>query len=222
VRTAPRLRVHAAVATAAILLACAPAAHASRPASDAERAAIAQLSGISPACLDIAVSTVDPAFAAYGFTGTPGCPDKGNMVGLQAGGAGFRVVAFLSGGEQCPLEGIATPVALDLKICREPPPATYLPLAGTLREQPAKVTLAKKGALSSLVWSSWGGGTAKAKGRFRAPGARKSSAVSVTLSSRITCSTGKRIYTKIKITPPRGVKVPFSKAGRIATCADAG
>lgn len=208
---------------AGLLLVVAPAAHASRPAADAERAALAQLSGISGACLDIAFSTVDPTYAAYGFTGAAGCPDRGNMVVVRVAATGFQVVGFLTGGELCPLDGIATPVALDLKVCKEPPPATYLPDGVTLREQPAKLTLPKKGgALSALDWSSWGGTSAKAKGRYRAAKARKSVSVTVTFSGRVTCTGGKRIYTTLKITAPRGVKAPFAKAGRIATCADVG
>ena len=173
-RAALRRSPRRLAALAALCLAIVPAAGASRPATDGERAALAQLSGINGACLDIAFSTVDPTYAAYGFTGAAGCPNKGNMVAVQGSSTGFKVVGFLTGGELCPLEGIPTPVALDLKVCKEPPPPTYLPDGKVLREQPTKLTLTKKrGSLSVLQWSSWGGPNAKARGKYRAVGARK-------------------------------------------------
>ena len=78
----------------------------------------------------------------------------------------------------------------------------------------------KGGALTSLDWSGWGGATPKAQGRYKAAGGSRSVSVSVTLSARVTCPGGKRIYTKLRIKAPRGVKTPFASAGRWAGCSD--
>ena len=82
------------------------AAQASRPATDPERAALAQLSGFNGACLDIAFSTVDQAFAAYRLSGAAGCPQGDNYVVLRANAAGgYEAVLFVPSGERCPTRG---------------------------------------------------------------------------------------------------------------------
>lgn len=206
----------------ASLLLTPAAAQASRPATEPERAAIAQLSGFNGACLDIAFSTVDQAFAAYRLSGTAGCPQGTNYVVLRANATGsYDAVLFIGAGERCPIAGLTAAVALDLKLCTEPPPESYLPVSKKLRQTPARLALPKKGGtLTSLDWSGWGNTTTKAQGRYKAAGGSRSVSVTVTLSARVTCPGGQRIYTKLRIKAPRGVKTPFASAGRWASCSD--
>ena len=223
VQRSGRRRPALLLALVASLLLAPASAQASRVATDAERDAIARLSGINAACLNIAFSTVDQVFAVYRFTGASGCPQAGNYVVLRASSAGgYEVLLFGSGGERCPIAGVATAVALDLQLCPEPVPETYLPVRGKLRQTPVRLDLPKKGgAITSLDWSGWGSLTATAQGRYRTAGGRRSVSVTVTLSGRVSCPGGQRIYTRLKIKAPRGVKTPFASAGRWAVCSDA-
>ncbi len=209
------------LATAVLLAAVLPA-HASRAPTDAERQAIANSVGIAPQCLDIAISTVDESFAVERPASGAGCSPGNSFVLMRTTGDGrYQPVLFGFGRERCPLAGVETAVAVDLKVCAAPAPKVYVPVSGKFRERPSRLGLSKKRTITNLAWSKWGGTTAQARGRHRKRGSRRPVRVTIRLSGRTTCSDGRRIYTRIRITAPRSARLPFARGGRWAKCAPA-
>lgn len=207
------------VLSGALLLAAPTYAQASRPATQAEHEVITRATGITPACALITFSTVDPSFAVQRLSSAGGCPGGNTYVVMQATAAGaYQASFFGSGRERCPIEGIPTAVAVDLGICAQPPPKVYLTIGKKFSERPSSLRLTKRRTITKLRWSKWGGTTAQARGSYRKSSKKRSVKVTVSLSGRETCSDGRRIYTRIKISAPRGSGLPFARGGRWAKC----
>ena len=108
----------ALVTLAGLLVLAAPAA-ADRPATPTEAAAIA---GGNPACTTVRVSTVDESWAIYYSSGNQNCAGANGVVTVHQVAGRWKVTHENSGYPfVCPIRGIPTAVARDLKLCR---PAT--------------------------------------------------------------------------------------------------
>src|SRR5690348_15126870 len=107
------------LASALLVLALAGTALARRPATDAERAGMASALGFTPQCVTAFVSTVDSSYGKLVPTNASGCAMADGFTVLRhVGGSWVQAWAGSDYGA-CPIEGVPTRVALDLRACRK-------------------------------------------------------------------------------------------------------
>lgn len=218
----------AGVAVLASLL-IATVASASRPATSDELSKMGSQQGLVPACARALVSTVDPMFGRISSTDAPGCNgDEGYGVQKRVGPGWF----FLGNVPKKPLRGcpltspaLATPVAKDLKLCRNPK-AFLLCLPSKKKNKslsPDRVTKVKPRRCSTLAigdpysravnltrvrWRHWGRKVARGRGidkRFFSSRTR----IRVRLKAyrrRRVCN-GDFLYTRVKVRSRRKTRI---------------
>jgi len=175
--SARRLTLFLAVS---IALGCSEQALGAAPLAGEQRAAVAASFGHAPECIEGRVSTVDASFVTVNMTYAEGCSydDEafvGSIVRSQDGGRTYGRVADVPEREFCPVDGVPTPVAIDLGACVEA--ASLPPVLGELgfygehgkgwgRARPR--TVYNGGVPSGLVrrirWSGWGSRVAIGRG----------------------------------------------------------
>jgi hypothetical protein len=229
-----RLARSAGMAALASLL-VATAAGASRPATSDELSKMDSQGGQVPACSTAIVSTIDPMFGRLVSTNAAGCSgDEGLYSVQERRGPGWfflgNVPKKLQG---CPLRNVplSTPVAKDLKLCRNP--KAFLLCLPRKSLGPDRVTKVKPRRCSTLAigdpyskaanltrvrWRRWGRRVARGRGidrRFFSPHPR----IRVRLKAyrrRRVCN-GDYLYTRLKVRSRRVTRtIKFPRA-----CGDA-
>jgi hypothetical protein len=214
----------ACILALAIVFSCVSSGMAHRPATSAERDAIAQAMGVPAECATVVVSTVDPAWARFTAAASPSsCRDLGDgWVVLQRQPSDWKVITDGSDIGPCPEPHVPIGVGLDLEICRRVSPGMFLPCARlgavtsySFRRRPRgsctisrpDVPLSEGMDLTHLHWSRWGGHVAHGTGVdywfHRAdPGTR------VRLRAwrpRVDqCGSGRKVYTRLTETSRYG------------------
>jgi len=194
------------VAVAVLGAVAAAPASAERAATPAEKAAIAEVIGMAPGCIEARISTADESWAEMWATNEPACPGADGAVILHGNVAdGYENVLEGSGFPWglCPMEDVPTPVAIDLELCRDPLAATFILRGGRYVEQPSVLPLPRVGKyaygeLRQARWRGWGRATATATGSLRLIN-RNPLSGSIKVYGRKRCDTGRQIYTRARI-----------------------
>jgi hypothetical protein len=164
------MRILAAIIVFAAIGLAAAAAHADRPPSDSEKAAILQGfdAKADASCFMVQVSSVDSSWATItSAQPMPGetqdefvsrCNPGDGVVVMHNPGAGWAIVTEGSDFGLCPIKGVPDAVALDFKLCRKPG-RTMVARGNHLAYKPRTL-----GRYTRLHWSHWGDRVATATG----------------------------------------------------------
>jgi hypothetical protein len=148
---------------------------ADRPPSAEEASAILTDFGASsePSCYDVRVSEVDPAWARVTFARalpdeTPDeylarCNPSDGLTVRHNDSTSWRSVTAGSDFYLCPIKGVPTDVALDLRICRRPE-RVLIPRGTSYVYRPRTLIQGAHGAYTHLRWHNWGKPSATATG----------------------------------------------------------
>jgi len=107
------------VICALVAVGLAGTALARRPATDAERSAMASAIGFPPACVTAFVSTVDGNWGKVAPTNASGCPMADGFSVVQNKAGTWSEAWAGSDYGACPIDGVPTRVARDLRACRK-------------------------------------------------------------------------------------------------------
>lgn len=163
------------VICALVAVGLAGTALARRPATDAERSAMASAIGFPPACVTAFVSTVDGNWGKVAPTNASGCPmADGFSVVHDKAGTWSQAWAGSDYGA-CPIDGVPTRVARDLRACRKARAYILCLPRGTSfrkpRAHPRRCTtlgphdsFAQAMNLTRLRWRGWGRRVARGRG----------------------------------------------------------
>jgi len=197
-----------ALVVAAMALIAAEPASASRKATEAERAAAAEAMGVPVECATVEVSEVDEAWASFYGDESEAC-GAGDTAVLRADVTGrFQYVTVAPTElDFCPLQGVPTPVAVDLDLCLRTTARTYVweYVRQHLKVKPRTLPQGAHGAFQRLRWSTWNRSTAKARGVFIYDDAYENWKVPVRIRlyrPRL-CETGVWLFTRRKLTAVR-------------------
>jgi hypothetical protein len=165
-----RVRCAVLVGLVAAGLTWAAVAGASRPTTDAENAAIsaAVVPDADPSCFTTRISTADESWALFSSAAhaASSCVAGGGYVVLHNAGGAWKDVLETSDVGACPLKGVPTPVALDLKICAKPGPKLYVLRGDKLVSKPKTLSQGAHGIYRKLHWTGWGTATAVGHGEL--------------------------------------------------------
>lgn len=201
----PALEIALLALVASLLVAAFPSsASAARQPDASERNLISALiTGLTPECANILISTVDESWGSVESLNTPGCLLGNGFVVVKRDATGWYIF-MQSSGDTCPPKDLHTSITADLQLC---PPISSLPyfyshLKGELVIKPKLLGQGAHGGFVKIRWSSWGNAQATGRGvfdysdrdlKFRIP-------VKFRLYGARTCENGVRLFTRRKLT----------------------